>query len=488
MATGFVGGFAIPAVGAAMRALWKTLTTGREELLLTAFALDSVLIETVFTVGPLAAAVIIAAISPIAALGLCAACSLAGTAAFVAQRPSREWQPDAHPGSHGLLGALRSGGVRTLALATLPVGFCFGAVDISLPAFAVELGSPAWAGLLLAVWALGSALGGLAYGARAWSRPLPEIYVRLAALLPLGFLPALLAPNLALMLPLILPAGMFIAPLVAACNQLAGEVAPPGATTEAFTWPTTALIAGFAAGTAVGGALVEAVDWRAGFVAASLAATRRRDHRLRPPRIADAGAAAGLSPRVALGTVKEMAHPALDAFTPQVREWFGRAFDAPTPAQAQAWPAIATGEHTLISAPTGSGKTLAAFLWALDRLARRAERRAHAAGLRLAAQGALLRRREEPARAAARDRRATSTVGHPHGRHAAEGAARHGAPSARHPHHDARVALPDAHEPGARDLRRSRAGDRRRDPRGRADQARRASRAHARAARGAVRA
>jgi ATP-dependent Lhr-like helicase len=58
----------------------------------------------------------------------------------------------------------------------------------------------------------------------------------------------------------------------------------------------------------------------------------------------------------------------LSAFTPQVREWFTRAFEAPTPAQAQAWPAIASGEHVLISAPTGSGKTLAAFLYALDRL------------------------------------------------------------------------------------------------------------------------
>ena len=58
----------------------------------------------------------------------------------------------------------------------------------------------------------------------------------------------------------------------------------------------------------------------------------------------------------------------LAAFTPQVREWFTRAFAEPTAAQAQAWPAIATGEHVLISAPTGSGKTLAAFLWALDRL------------------------------------------------------------------------------------------------------------------------
>src|SRR3954471_3425101 len=58
----------------------------------------------------------------------------------------------------------------------------------------------------------------------------------------------------------------------------------------------------------------------------------------------------------------------LTHFTPAVRDWFEAAFDGPTEVQAQAWPAIATGEHTLISAPTGSGKTLAAFLWALDRL------------------------------------------------------------------------------------------------------------------------
>jgi len=58
----------------------------------------------------------------------------------------------------------------------------------------------------------------------------------------------------------------------------------------------------------------------------------------------------------------------LSSFSPRVREWFEQAFAAPTAAQAQAWPAIAAGEHVLLSAPTGSGKTLAAFLWALDRL------------------------------------------------------------------------------------------------------------------------
>jgi ATP-dependent Lhr-like helicase len=59
---------------------------------------------------------------------------------------------------------------------------------------------------------------------------------------------------------------------------------------------------------------------------------------------------------------------ALAPFSPAVRAWFETSFPAPTPAQAQGWPAIAGGQHTLILAPTGSGKTLSAFLWAIDRL------------------------------------------------------------------------------------------------------------------------
>ncbi len=64
-----------------------------------------------------------------------------------------------------------------------------------------------------------------------------------------------------------------------------------------------------------------------------------------------------------------MSSDPLDCFSPRTREWFRQAFAGPTPAQEQAWPAIASGDHVLISAPTGSGKTLAAFLWAIDRLA-----------------------------------------------------------------------------------------------------------------------
>ncbi len=56
----------------------------------------------------------------------------------------------------------------------------------------------------------------------------------------------------------------------------------------------------------------------------------------------------------------------LDQFHPAIASWFIDQFGEPTPAQRLGWPAIASGEHTLIVAPTGSGKTLAAFLAALD--------------------------------------------------------------------------------------------------------------------------
>ncbi len=70
--------------------------------------------------------------------------------------------------------------------------------------------------------------------------------------------------------------------------------------------------------------------------------------------------------RAADGTLRPV-NP-LDVFSPETRKWFGRAFRAPTPAQALGWPAIAAGGHVLIQAPTGSGKTLAAFLLGIDRL------------------------------------------------------------------------------------------------------------------------
>lgn len=272
VACGLVGGLAVPNIGGALRTLWPQLLARRDDLITTAFALDSVAVELLFTLGPLIAAVIVAIASPVAALVLSAACSAVGTFAFVARPPSRDWRPHAQSGSHGPLGALRSAGVRTIVFASLPVGFCFGAVEISLPAFAEQHGARELAGVLLATWSVASAAGGIAYGARTWTGSLGSTYLWLSALLPLGYLPALLSPSIAAMALLILPAGLLIAPLGAAGNQLIGRVAPAGAATEAYAWPVTAILVGFAAGTAAGGVLIEVTSWHACFLAAAAAA------------------------------------------------------------------------------------------------------------------------------------------------------------------------------------------------------------------------
>ena len=271
MVAAFAGGAALPPVSSVTRTLWPVMLAGEGALLSAAFALDSVLVELVFIVGPLVAAGVSLWYGPDGALAVSAVAVVAGTAALTALRPVRDMERRPHL-RRGWLGALDSAGMRTLVLVTLPVGFSFGAVEITLPAYGEARGAAAWAGLLLGFNALGSAVGGLVYGGRARRRALRDSYVRLAALLPLGFLPLAGAAPLPAMALLLFAAGAVIAPLLATGYQLVGDVAPAGMVTEAYTWCITALVLGIALGSALTGALVEVAGWRSGFLVAVAAA------------------------------------------------------------------------------------------------------------------------------------------------------------------------------------------------------------------------
>ena len=204
------------------------------------------------------------------ALLVSAAMIVLGSALLVSAPPVRAWVPEAR-GGRNPFGALASAGVRTIVLATVPIGFAIGAVEIALPAFARAHGTPGQAGLLIAMWAVGSGLGGLAYGGRVWDARLGTRWLAATTLLAgATFLP-LAASSIAALIPLLLLTGAFIGPTFASGGQLIGKLAPPGMTAEAYAWGPTAIVVGAAAGSAVAGALVEASGWRAAIVAGGVA-------------------------------------------------------------------------------------------------------------------------------------------------------------------------------------------------------------------------
>jgi MFS family permease len=267
----FLAGAAFPPTSSVLRAQYPVLFADRPALMQGAFALDSVLTESIFTVAPLLTAALVVLFEPAAAILVSAAAVIVGTVALVGALPPDDGVRE-ETASGGRLGALAVPGIRTLVASMLPVGFAFGALEVALPAFADHEGRPELAGVLVGLWALGSVTGGLAYGARPRRGSLASVHLRVAALLPVTFLPLALATSTATMAFLVIPAGLMIAPLIATRNELAGLVAPAGARTEAYTWPLTALVAGIALGAAAAGALADAASWQTAVIVATAAA------------------------------------------------------------------------------------------------------------------------------------------------------------------------------------------------------------------------
>jgi MFS family permease len=274
MACAFAAGFAVPPASAVLRSMWPDLLSGRPDLQQAAFALDSVMIELIFIAGPLMTAALTAIVSPATALIVSAVSVVTGTLWFTAQPPSRDARPHPEAGTGGLLGALSSPGIRSLVLISVPAGAGLGICEVALPAFSAAEARPELAGVLLAIWSLGSAAGGLIYGGLSNRPPLARVHLLMTAALPLSILPMVAATSPALMALLVIPAGMFIAPLLASRNELVALVAPPSARTEAYTWPVTAFVGGIAGGAALAGAVVEGPGWRAALlIAVALAST-----------------------------------------------------------------------------------------------------------------------------------------------------------------------------------------------------------------------
>ncbi|MEV6393631.1 MFS transporter [Streptomyces sp. NPDC051907] len=257
-----------------MRARWATMVD--KGLLRTAYALESMLDDTIFLLGPLLVTVLASAVHPAAGLAVCALLTTVGSI-FVAlhsqseptsqQAPEPTPDPESEPASGPATApaptrrperALGVPGVWVLMIAYAGMGFQFGAVDVTMIAFAEEQHASGLSGVFLSLIAVGSLIAGVVYGAVNWRLPQAQLLSITTGLLTLGVIPLAFVESSLLMAFLAVVAGIAISPALIAGSTLLESLAPKGSLSEAFSWLTSAGALGIASGTAAGGQLAEA--------------------------------------------------------------------------------------------------------------------------------------------------------------------------------------------------------------------------------------
>ena len=91
-----------------------------------------------------------------------------------------------------------------------------------------------------------------------WRRPIGLRYIALLLAMAAAVAPLIAAHTLAVAYPLAALGGLGVAPMLSCQFSLVGALAPAGTATEAFTWHRGATIAGMAAGSTLGGSLIDA--------------------------------------------------------------------------------------------------------------------------------------------------------------------------------------------------------------------------------------
>ena len=256
-----VYGFSNPPLAASMRAGWSTLFTDRSQLT-QAFSLDSTAQEVIWIMGPLLSATIAASIDPRATLVTMAAFSAIGVTWFATSQQSRTWR-SAHVGERHLLGPLTASPVRRVLATILGLAFAWGALELAIAAYADSTDHSA--GPLLAVWAVGSVVGGLLFALRRWSQPPQRMLAILLILNLAGFFVLLLAQTPWQLALLLAVTGVVNAPVIATLYVLIESLAPRGTVTEAFTWVSTTFTVGIGAGAASAGIISDVLEPRAAF-------------------------------------------------------------------------------------------------------------------------------------------------------------------------------------------------------------------------------
>jgi MFS family permease len=232
------------------RTLWPKVVTD-PVLLETTYSVESALTELVFIVGPLLAVAVTGVLGPaeaVAGSGLLAGLGAVGLATSRASRSTHGRRI-----KRASRAALRSRSVLVLVLTVFAMVVGFAAIDVSTVAAARAHHGNGTAGVMIALWSIGSLIGGFVFGMRSWpGRRSTKIFGFLTAI---TVLTAVLVPlsNLVAITVVLFASGLYYAPCFSCINQAVQLTALPGAGTESFAWVASGALGGASVGSAAAG-------------------------------------------------------------------------------------------------------------------------------------------------------------------------------------------------------------------------------------------
>jgi len=284
------------------RARWAQIVPNRHALN-TAFSLESSLEEILFIAGPALATILATTVGSWVPSVIAAGTLLVGGNIFLSLKDTEPPALKVDAGTVPLtMAAVIDGSLHRVGISDLPParkrryrnpfkghllvttpaliittivfatqGALFASVDASTVAFADELGLKRWAGLVLAIFALGSLVGGLAYGARVWLSSLASRLLWGVATAGVGAALFHLAPNLAVLAALMFATGVVIAPTMAVGDGVVHALVPRTRVTEGMAWTRVGLDMGVAGGAWLAGLLIERDGSSGGFAVTTVA-------------------------------------------------------------------------------------------------------------------------------------------------------------------------------------------------------------------------
>lgn len=157
-------------------------------------------------------------------------------------------------------------GGLSIMVATIVSNFALIATDLGIVGLLEEFDDEEYVGLAITIWCAGSALGGLAYGAIKYDiKPLWVLMVLSVLTLPLAF-----TPDLTSVLIAVFVAGVAVAPILASTAEAIARRVPEEARGEAMGWHGSAMTIGASLGGPIIGVIIDRYGASAAFLTAGI--------------------------------------------------------------------------------------------------------------------------------------------------------------------------------------------------------------------------